>query len=336
MAKNEKIWSILVHLSMHMWSGALKTPFKENFDEDFWDYIVEESAKSGINMIVLDIGDGIEFGSHPEIADEGAWTRRRVRQEVKRCKELGIELVPKLNFSTCHGYWMGEYRKMTSTTAYYQMQNDLIKEVYKLFDKPRYIHLGMDEEDARHCGKYPYAVYRQGELFAHDLRFMIDCVADTGAKPWIWGDLLLKYTEEYTKNFDAEDAILSPWYYNAFRREHWTPVESRAEYVAYYNEGDYAKLGIKWVEEDPYLVNFREIMPKLVKEGYEYIPCASVFNRCDWNHEDLVEYFKEGTPDEQIAGFMTAPWFSTKWKNKEYFDESFKFFKKAKEKYYAD
>lgn len=331
--KNEKIWSILVHLSKHMW---LKRYDTLPFEDAFWEYLLKEAEKVGINTIVLDVGDGIQFASHPEIAMNGAWTRKRVRQEVQRCKDLGIALIPKLNFATPHDMWLGEYSRMISTNIYYKVCNDLIKEVYELFDHPQYIHLGMDEEDARHVQNHPYAVFRQGELYWHDLNYLYDCVADTGAKPWVWSCPLYSHFEEYKKHVGVDDAVLSPWYYNAFRKEHWTPIESREEYVAYYNEGDYAKLGIKFVEEDPYLANFREVTPNVVKEGYKLIPCASVFNRCDWNTHDLFEYFKNIAPDEQILGFMTAPWGTTQTteRNKQFWDESFKFFKEAKEKFY--
>lgn len=331
--KNKKIWAILVHLSMHQWvqyGDAL------HFEDDFWDYIIKESQNAGINTIVLDLGDAVQYMSHPEISAKDAWSHKRVRDEIKKCRDMGIALIPKLNFATTHSYWLGEYRNMTSSSIYYKVCADLIKEVFELFDHPEYIHIGMDEEDARHSKEDELAIYRQGKLYWHDIRFLADCVCDTGAKPWMWSCPLFSHPEEFGEHFDADEVVLSPWYYNAFRKENWTPVESRAEYVAYYNEGDYAKLGIKFVEEDPFLVNFRKVALPLMDRGYNYIPCASVFNRCDYNTSDLLEYFKDNAPDEQVLGFMTAPWFTTEWENKKYFDESFKFFKEAKEKFYPE
>ena len=185
-----------------------------------------------------------------------------------------------------------------------------------------------------HC---ELAIYRQKELYWHDLNFLLDCVADTGATPWVWSCPLYGHFEEYGKHVGVNDAVLSPWYYNAFRPEHWTPVESRAEYVAYYNEGKYKEMGIKFVEEDPYLVNFRNITPDVVKKGYKLIPCASVFNRCDWNTYDLVEYFHDLCPDEQLLGFMSAPWGTTHDTEKKIsrYEETFRFLKEAKEAFYG-
>jgi len=334
MKQNEKIWAVLVHLSMHMWSKTYDTL---PFDDEMWDFILEESVKSGINTIVLDVGDGIQFASHPEIAMKGAWSRKRVRQEVKHCKDLGIALIPKLNFATPHDKWLGEYARMVSTNVYYRLANDLIKGVYELFDHPQFIHLGFDEEDERHVGGMELAIYRQKELFWHDLNFLLDCVADTGARPWIWSCPLFGHADEYKKHVGVKDAVLSPWYYNAFRKEHWTPVSARAVTQTYYNQGIYKDMNIQFVEEDPFLVNFRKVALPLMEEGYEYVPCASVCNRCDYNHIDLVEYFHDNAPDEQVLGYITAPWITTENNetSRQYYEESFRFLKEAKERFYG-
>ena len=65
-------------------------------------------------------------------------------------RALGIEPLPKLNFSTCHDAWLGPYSRMVSTPAYYDVCRDLIDEVAELFGGPRFFHLGMDEETAQH------------------------------------------------------------------------------------------------------------------------------------------------------------------------------------------
>lgn len=328
---NEKIWGMLVNLGA--WSDG--EPYTElPFDEEVWDCIVNGAYEAGLNAIVICNGGGIDFASHPELALKGAWTRKRLRDEIKRCREKNISLIPKLNFATPHDIWLGEYSRMVSTPTYYKVCNDLIKEAYELFDHPKYIHLGMDEEDAKHVAGHQWAMYRQGDLYWHDIRFLVDCVKDTGATPWMWSDPLFDHPEEYKKHFNPEEVILSPWYYNAFRKEHWTPISSRDVYVTYYNEGQYADMGLKYVEEDPFLVNVRNLAVPLLKEGYLYVPCASTINYCDYNTSDLVEYFKENTPDNQLVGFITAPWRNVISKYKNEFEDSFRFLKEAKEKFY--
>lgn len=331
--KQEKIWGILMHRSMNYTRRLFGDT--SHFEEKAWNNIIQLIAESGANTIILDLCDGIEFGSHPEIALKDAWTRKQLREELKKLKSMGISVVPKINFSTTHADWMGEYARMVSTKTYYNVCRDLIYEAYDLFDGPQYIHLGMDEEDAKHNANTQHVVFRQGELYWHDLRFLMDCVIDKGATPWIWSCALFDHPEEYKKYIGVHDAVLSPWYYNAFRKEHYTPIESRAEYVAYYNEGDYAKMGLKYVEEDPFLVNFRNVALPLMKEGYRYVPCASTFNKCPYNTMDLVEYFKDNAPDEQVLGFMTAPWTPAMCGNEPVFEESLRLLQEAREMFYG-
>ncbi len=338
----DKVWALLVHLSGDFSGGGAKkwmdTPLNEYFDENVWRSTVDAAAEAGMNTIVLEVIDGVKYDSHPEISRPDAYSKDWMREQVKLCREKGIALIPKLNFSATHDMWLGEYARMLSTSVYYRVTRDLIEEVYELFDHPAYIHLGMDEEDNKHQRGRDFVVYRQGAQYMKDLRHLVDCVKRVGATPWIWTCPLFDMTEAFAGEFSADEIVLSPWYYNAFRPEHWTPVESRAEYVAYYNEGDYAKMNIKFVEEDPFLVNFRLKALPLMEKGYRYIPCSSVFNRCDYNTVDLMEYFKKYAKDEQVLGYVAAPWcplLPTE-RSKTFLEETFRFFKEAREKIYGE
>ena len=328
---SEKIWSILVHHSSNLWASSYADTLR--WDDEMWDYILEKSVEVGVNTIVLDVGDSIEYASHPELATKGAWSRTRMRRELERCKKLGIALIPKLNFSTNHDMWLGIYSRMVSTPQYYKVANDLIREVYELFDHPKYIHLGMDEESAQYCTAQ-LSKFRQGKLYWHDLRYLVDCVADTGAKPWIWSSPLFDHPDDFRANFAPDEIIIQPYHYNALRPEHYTPIDSRPEYQVYYNEGIYKERGFKFVEQDPFLVRFMEVALPLMKEGYTYVPCASVCNRCKYNHDDLIEYFHDNAPDDQILGYMSAPWKRTLSGFKDTWEETFEAYKAAKERFY--
>ena len=334
--KKDKMWALLVHLSTHFCWGWGKYDHLP-FDDNYWEEILKKAVDAGINTVVLDVGDGIQYATHPEISMKDAWSRKRVRQEVKRCRDMGITLIPKLNFSTGHDQWLGEYHRMTSTTIYYRLANDLIKEVYELFDKPEYIHLGMDEEDARHSASRDLAVFRQKDLYFHDLNFLLDCVADCGAKPWIWSCPLFRTTEGYQSHVGVEDAVLSPWMYHGIKREHWQPVSSWQDYIDYYSKEPYKSLNIQFVEEDPYNVMWREKALPLLKEGYKYIPAVTAHYNHEYNALDVMEYFRDNAPDEQILGYVTAPWVET-WPtehSRAQFEKTFKWFKEAKEKIYG-
>ena len=217
------MWGIMVYLSDNQW---LPVNDKITFEEEAWECILKGAVDAGVNTVLMDVGDGVEYKSHPEISVQNAWSKEKVRAEAKRCRDLGIALIPKLNFSTCHNLWMHDYYYMVSSQPYYQVCSDLINEVYDMFDKPEYIHLGMDEEDYETAGQYyEYVCYRTKSALVKDLRFLFDEVKKTGAKPWIWADPLLKNPELYMENFTPDDALLSPWYYSAFKREHSTPIQ---------------------------------------------------------------------------------------------------------------
>lgn len=337
----EKIWALMVHLSGSFSGGAAakwkSKPLSEYFDEQMWHEIVDSAAEAGMNMIVLESIDGVKYASHPEVSRDDAYSAEWVHEQVKYCRERGIALIPKLNFSATHDAWLGEYARMLSTSTYYKVAKDLIEETYEMFEHPAYIHLGMDEEDNKHQKGRDFVCFRQGKQYMKDLRHLVDCVKGVGATPWIWTCPLFDMTEDFVEEFKPDELVLSPWYYNAFRPEHWTPVESRAEYVAYYNEGDYAAMNIRFVEEDPFLVNFRAKALPLMEKGYRYIPCSSVFNRCDWNTVDLMEYFHDNGIPEQTLGYIAAPWCSIQrtQRAETFYEETFRFFKEAKKEIYG-
>ena len=122
------IWSLYVELGENMWFE--ESP-KLSFQDEAWQKIVDASLENDINMIVLDLGEGVQYASHPELAKPGAWSTDRVRAEVKALREKGITLIPKLNFSATHHLWLGDYRRMLGLPKYYEVVRDLIEEVYE-------------------------------------------------------------------------------------------------------------------------------------------------------------------------------------------------------------
>ena len=303
-----KMVAILIHLSRNMWGGFFD-PMP--FDDAVWEKTILKASECGFNTVVLDIGDGVEYDSHPEIRVGGAWSKARVKEEVARCKALGLTLIPKLNFSATHDTWLGKYGDMLATPTYWQVADDLIREVYEMFEHPEYIHLGMDEENEVYIPKSQ----RPDELYWKDLRHLVDSVKATGAKPWIWADPLFEHPQAYATYFCADEIVLSPWYYHAFRPEHFTPTNSAPEYIEYYGRARFAKLNLRYVEDDPLHSTVRCLALPLMQRGYNYVPCASVYNKCVYNTPELVEFFTNGAPAQQLLGFMTAPWGPTQEEN---------------------
>lgn len=283
------IWGNLLHLSYNMWpdrrpdSWGHYTPDQLHyvevsdtlrFDDSLWRDITDKMAKAGMNMVVLDVGDGIQFESHPEISVKKAWSRARLGDELARLRTLGLEPIPKLNFSTAHDQWLHDYSRMVSTPTYYKVCAELIAEVATLFGKPRFFHLGYDEETAAHQSKYAIAIVRQHELWWHDFNFFVKTVETQGCRPWIWADFAWNHPAEFYENMPRQ-VLQSNWYY-----------------------------GLDFDKADaPVIKTFRE----LEKHGCDQIPTGSNWSTPE-NFGKLVEWCRKEIPAPRLKGFLQTPW----------------------------
>ncbi len=57
----------------------------------------------------------------------------KLRAELNRLRGMGLEPIPKLNFSTTHNGWLKYYRRMLSTPTYYKVCEDVLRDAYKIF-----------------------------------------------------------------------------------------------------------------------------------------------------------------------------------------------------------
>ncbi len=287
--ENKKIWSTLVHLGSNMWNeeGNLRgrdetrsnrdaSPFLR-FEEDNWNKYIEELVASGNNTVVLDIGEALLYESHPEIAVAGSFSRERMYTEIEKIRALGMDIIPKLNFSTCHDTWLGVYSRMISTPKYYEVCADLIGEVCEIF-KPKYFHIGMDEENIANLRLYNMAIIRQYDLWWHDLYFLVNCVEKGGARAMMWSDYAREKPEEFVSKC-PKSVVQNVWYYGAY----FDPA---------FHEAVASRL---------YPIEL------LDKHGFDQIPTGSIWN-CRENFEGLVKYSAEHITDSRLLGFMQTTW----------------------------
>jgi len=245
-------------------------------DDAVWRDCICRMAEAGMNMVVIDVGDGVRYRSHPEISVEGAWSPQKLAEELDFCRERGVEPVPKLNFSACHDAWLGDYSRKVSTAEYYALCRDLIEETCDLFDGPRLFHLGMDEETCGHQRRLLYVVVRQGELWWHDLNLLVDAVEASGARAWVWSDVLWHCERDvFAKNM-PRSVIQSNWYYSP----DFPLVDAPNSLKAF-----------DWLAE----------------MGWEQIPTGSTWSSED-NYPRLVRHCTERIPPEGLLGFMMADW----------------------------
>ncbi len=281
-AAEPMIWAYLAHLGYNMW-GDRPIPNRKYWpattklrcETPFWRELMQIAAKSGVNMMIVDLGEGVRYESHPELAIEGSWSPAMLREELARIRDLGMEPIPKMNFSTGHDIWLGPYARQVSTPAYYKVCADLIAEVCDLFDKPRLFHLGMDEENIANQVEYTYAVIRQHDLWWEDFMKLVGWVEQAGARAWIWSDYSWDNPELFYERMPKK-VMQSNWHY-------WAMDETRESVKAY---------------------------AELEKHGYDQVPTASNWNNPE-NFELTVKWCRERVAPERLKGFMQTVWHPT-------------------------
>ena len=292
----DTIWAALLHFGMNMWNDQPVKEYKDygaeelaliavadhlRFDESVWRKVTGRMAEVGMNMVVIDVGEGIHLKSHPELAVKGSWTIDRFRAELDRLRKMGLEPIPKLNFSAAHDTWLKDYGRMLSTPEYYRVCEDVIAEVGEIFDKPRFFHLGYDEENWKCQRLSAYAVVRQGEQWWHDFLKISGFAEKRGMRPWIWSDYSWDHEEEFLRRM-PRSVLQSNWYYG-------THFES--------SKNAHRLLRCKM---------FR----RLSDAGFDEIPCGSNYES-DGNFGALVPYCDKNVAPERLKGFLMAPWFAT-------------------------
>ncbi|MCL2742322.1 MAG: twin-arginine translocation signal domain-containing protein [Planctomycetaceae bacterium] len=293
---SSKIWACWLHLSFNFagginnprWGNGMRTEFEP--EQSVWDAAVKKMGEQKINMVVINLDDSVLWRSHPEIALKNSWTPEKLREELAKMRKLGIEPIPCLNFSATHDAWMGEYAKMVSTKPYYQFCKDLIAEAIDIFDKPRFIHLGMDEETFGHQSHFNYIVIRQKEQWWDDLYFYFDQAMTRGVRPWIWSDYVWNNPDLFFKKM-PKYAVQSNWYYREeFDLEKLTGAAKK--YVQAYIDINAA--------------------------GYDQIPTSSndavMYNPASNNNESIsrtVEFCSKHIDDKHLLGFLQSMWMPT-------------------------
>ena len=305
-----EIRAVLLHLGHNMWCDwypegfdleKARKGFPKSFPDtelrcrdDLWKESTDYVAAKGMNMLVIDIGEGLVFPSHPELAIRGSWTPDRLRAEITRLNALGLEVIPKLNFSTTHNGWLKQYRHQLYTPKYYQVCEDLIRDVCEIFNHPRLFHIGCDEESALHqdqSRRSSFILVRRGEFWWHDFFHLIATCEKNGTRPWAWPDFAWDNPEYYDRC--PKSVLQCTWYYDE---------EHGGFDLATNRTGDLKRL-MEFVE--------------LEKRGFDQTPCGT--NWVGWVRKahkvdaddvigKLVRFARENIAPERLKGFMMASW----------------------------
>ena len=303
----DKVKAVLLHLGHNMWcewlpedvmkTAEIRPKFRpylklRNRDEQ-WRRVTARMAERQLNMLVIDIGEGLVYPSHPELATEGSWSPDKLRDEIIRLRGMGIEAIPKLNFSATHDGWLKDYHRMLTLPKYYDVVKDVIRDVAEVFQTPRFFHLGYDEETVHFAKNRNYFVMRTGEMWWHDFLYTIKCAEDCGCRPWVWSDYGWDHPEYFTRC--PKSVVQSNWYYD--------------ECLGGF---DLAK------DTTPHRKRLKEFWD-LEAAGFDQIPCGTNWVGSERRKQKmgaddvigkLVKLGREVVSDRHLLGFMMAPWAS--------------------------
>lgn len=289
--KEQLIWGCLIHLSFNMWEGYIwpGRPFRGyrpdlELSETLWKDAIDLMGKSGVNMVVIDLGDAVKYKCHPEIAVNNAWTVARLKQELHYIRSLGMEPIPKLNFSAGHDTWMKEYSKMVSTDEYYRFCSDMIAEVCEIFNHPRLFHIGMDEEGYLMQSTYKHVVVRKNEAWWHDFLFLVKECEHHRAKAWLWPDYMLWHHPDQFFSRMPKTVMQSNWYYDEEFNPEWDMVR---QYI------------------------------DLEKHGYDQILTGSYHNENPKSIGNTVAFAEQYIGKQHLKGFLQTWWKPTVEENRE-------------------
>ena len=298
----DEIRSVLLHWGLNMWGESLPPDIKGplshgrlcndrvKFSDKAWNLLVDDMVAKKMNMVIIDLGEFPVYPSHPELALPGSRSPDWIRGEVRRLKTLGLEPIPKLNFSAAHDAWLGEYSRMLTTKPYYQVCRDVIKDTAEMFDHPRFLHIGYDEEKTHF--QRGYQCVRVDEVWWHDFLFFVKTVEANGMRPWMWSDYGWDhpdFTEKCPKS-----VLQSNWNYS-----------------------DLEGFDLSKYKPDARRLKILRLFLELDKAGFDQVPCGSNWKSDRYKKEGpavnnsiagLVKFCRENVSPARLKGFMMAPW----------------------------
>lgn len=304
-APDGEIRSLLLHLGHNMWhdwpteqmgenleEAILKLPEKVRPDlvlacqDEVWRTITDHAAARGINMIVIDLGEGVVLPSHPELAVEGSWNVQKIQKEIARLNGMGIECIPKFNFGSPHAGWLKDYRHMISSKPFYRMVEEVLADAYEIFGHPRFMHVGYDEEKLSFRSGFSYCVQRLGESWWCDFLHVVRVVENLGARPMAWSDF--GWDDPEYVNRCPKSVVQQNWFYG-------NPATQLRERPG-----------------NPILPLFKQ----LDEAGFDQIPCGSnclsdaeiAEGKVNRNMPELIEYCNGVISAGHLMGYMMAPW----------------------------
>jgi hypothetical protein len=213
--KNEMpIRGYLLHITHHdpvWWKNKAR---ERRFNLPLALEAVETMARSGLNTLVVDCEDGVKYRSHPELARPYTAPMEHLVKLSRRARELGIEVVPKLNFSQSHLHhhndWFRPHHELFDNAEYWKRSFRIIDELRRATKTSRFFHVGMDEDHNRSLAQYVSAI-----------KTLRDGLKKRRLRAVIWNDTAIQYgpglvhaeRSEYAESRIPRDVVEVLWNY---------------------------------------------------------------------------------------------------------------------------
>lgn len=175
--------------------------------------ITDLAKSSGLNTLVISLGNAVKFRSIPGKLRPGAWSIDELQTFVNYAKQLDLNVIPELTLLSHQEKFFGNSHPdlMFNVSTYdprkpevYSLVTAYIDEVISLL-QPSAIHIGHDELEGflpergffskKIIGWLPDEHSLPSELFLQDVLRIQDYLNVRGIETWMWGDMLLSPKE---------------------------------------------------------------------------------------------------------------------------------------------
>ena len=328
--KNEPmLFGMLIHLSANMWGdkNSRLNSWEDRLEADLgvWKKIVDAMPAFGFNSVLIDVGNSVRYESFPELAIEGSIDKDRFRKELDRLRSIGLEPLPKLNFSAGHDAWLKDISRMPGSEKYRNAVSQIIEEISELFGRPRFFHLGLDEEVPSCQRALQFQCVRRNGVFWKDAYHLFDATEKAQSTPWIWSDLYWHHPEEFLEKM-PKSVLQCPWNYSALP----TIPSKRFPDLRMESEKDPAVIagGSEKNIEDACILD-------LDRAGYSQTLCCSNYT-CFESSDRTFEIARDRLDPDRLVGIITAPWGALSAQDEFYHLDAMQRFLRAKQTYYPE
>ena len=214
---HELVKGFLMHLTHYDSVWVKRKHVEKRFDLALTRTLIDDMAQAGLNTLIIDVEDAVQYESHPELRRAYSAPMADYRRIVAHARRKGLTVIPKLNFAKgidLHNAWMSPYDEIPDTKPYFDHALMLVDELVK--GQPiRFFHIGMDEDD-RSPARYQKVILKlHRELARRRLRTVM------------WADIGHWWTPVRNAKTRAvlpalpRDMVMMPWTYDDRSQRRW-------------------------------------------------------------------------------------------------------------------